>query len=123
MEMRTGKSFEESVGPIMRDYDSFTECMSRDPIYIKKDPKLKQPPTPAANIQQPEGGKASGKKGGKKGSRPNPYERPTRTQYYNQHQSDNSWRSSSWNDYPYKRDTWSKEDGYRSSDWKSSNSR
>ena len=123
MEMRTGKSFAESIGPIMRDYDSFTECMSRDPIYVKKDPKLKPPTgTPTGNPPA-DGGKASGKKGGKKGSRPTPYDRYNRNPNYNQYQQDQSWKSSTWNDHSYKRDTWSKEDGYRSSDWKSSNSR
>lgn len=111
MDMRTGKSFAESIGPIMRDYDSFTECMSREPIYIKKDPKSKQPTPPGNGSQQIDGGKASGKKGGKKGSRPTPYERYGRNQNYNQYQSDSSWKGSTWNDQSYKRDTWSKEDG------------
>ena len=106
MEMRTGKSFAESIGPIMRDYDSFTECMSRDPIYVKKDPKLK-PPTGTPTVNPPaDGGKAAGKKGGKKGSRPTPYDRYNRNPNYNQYQQDQSWKSSTWNDHSYKRDTW-----------------
>lgn len=90
--MRTGKSFAESIGPIMRDYDSFTECMSREPIYIKKDPKLKQLTPPGNGSQQTDGGKASGKKG----SRPTPYERYGRNQNYHQYQSEGSWKGSTW---------------------------
>ena len=98
--------FAESIGPIMRDYDSFTECMSRDPIYVKKDPKLK-PPTGTPTVNPPaDGGKAAGKKGGKKGSRPTPYDRYNRNPNYNQYQQDQSWKSSTWNDHSYKRDTW-----------------
>ena len=30
MDLRSGKSFEESTKVLMRDYDAFTECMSRE---------------------------------------------------------------------------------------------
>ena len=31
MELRGGKAWDEAVQPIMRDYDTFTECMNREP--------------------------------------------------------------------------------------------
>lgn len=40
LELRGGRTWEEAVGPIQRDYDTFTECMGREPIHIIKNPKL-----------------------------------------------------------------------------------
>ena len=39
LELRGGKTWDEATGPIQRDYDTFTECMGRDPVNIVKPPK------------------------------------------------------------------------------------
>lgn len=36
LEMRSGKTFEEVTAILMRDYDSFSECVSRDPLQTQK---------------------------------------------------------------------------------------
>jgi len=97
MEMRTGKPFKECIAPIMRDYDSFVECMNREPVYTKKDPKK-------TVREQEYGGKAGGKKG-RNNPKSNPYERPPRTSSYG---SDGSWKSSSWSG-ANKKEQWSSE--------------
>ena len=97
MDMKTGKPFKECIAPIMRDYDSFVECMNREPVYAKKDPKK-------TVREQEYGGKAGGKKG-RNNPKSNPYERPPRTSSYG---SDGSWKSSSWSG-ANKKEQWSSE--------------
>lgn len=36
LEMRSGKTFEEVSAALMKDYDSFSECMSREPLHTTK---------------------------------------------------------------------------------------
>eukprot|EP00435_Cladocopium_sp_Y103_P013637 s2457_g3.t1 len=36
LEMRSGKTFAETSSTLMKDFDSFTECMNREPTQIKK---------------------------------------------------------------------------------------
>ena len=106
MELRTGKPFKECIGPIMRDYDSFVECMNRDPVYVKKDIKKTTPP-PADVV-----GKASGKKGQRR-QYSGPYDKtslPNTT-------SDTSWRSGSWNNQYHKKEPWSAEPTWKAG-WK-----
>ena len=98
MKLRTGKPFKECIGPIMRDYDSFVECMNRDPVYVKKD--IKKTTSPPADV----GGKAVGKKGQRR-QHSGPYDRATRSNTT----LDNSWRSSSWNSQYHKKESWSAE--------------
>lgn len=65
LELRAGRSWDEATGPIQRDYDTFTECMGRDPIQIVKPPK-----TGGKSNQEAPFGKAKGKH---KSPRPQPY--------------------------------------------------
>ena len=65
LELRGGKSWDEAAGPLQRDYDTFTECMGRDPVNIVKPPK-----TGGKSNTEVQPGKAKGKY---KAPRPQPY--------------------------------------------------
>lgn len=65
LELRGGKSWDEAAGPLQRDYDTFTECMGRDPVNIVKPPK-----TGGKSNTEVQPGKAKGKH---KAPRPQPY--------------------------------------------------
>lgn len=84
MDLRGGKNFEESAKVLMRDYDAFTECMSREPA-VKKDPNKVKTQQVYDNP-----GKGDGKSKTKdKGKRYQPY-------YDNRQREDRSWKSQSW---------------------------
>ena len=85
MDLRSGKSFEESTKVLMRDYDAFTECMSREPA-VKKDTNKSKQTTPYDTPS-----KGHGKSKTKdKGKRYQPY-------YDNRPRDDRPWRSQGWN--------------------------
>eukprot|EP00435_Cladocopium_sp_Y103_P004623 s893_g1.t1 len=111
LEMRSGKTFAETTAVLMKDYDAFTECMSREPTQIKK-PSSTQP------RQELKGqGKGNTKSG--KPSRPTPYSRPSRN--WGQPSSERYDRTStSWQSYPRPEDkSWAKDSW--AADWKSNN--
>ena len=67
MEMRSGKTFNEVVPTLMKDFDSFSECMAREPTLTKR---------PASASRQGES-KGPGKGNSKsKSPRPGPYNQP-----------------------------------------------
>ena len=108
LELRGGKTWEEAVAPLQRDYDTFTECMGREPVHIVKPPKS--------------GGKSNtdpNPKGkGKHKSRSQPYARTSKggyqQEYHNPKFQSNSWASynnsqSSWQQdqrTPWNNDQW-----------------
>ena len=111
LEMRGGKTFHETTTMLMKDYDSFTECMNREPSQIIK----KTSPTTTAKTEAKSAGKGNTKSG--KSSRPTPYTRPTgRWQWEPNDKSEKA--SGSWQGNPKQeeRQTW-KKDAW-SSDWK-----
>ena len=78
LELRGGKTWDEATGPIQRDYDTFTECMGREPVNIVRPPKS--------------GGKSNtdtlGKsKGKQRVFRPQPYNRPYKGGYGYNHEA------------------------------------
>ena len=73
MEMRAGKTFDETVAVLMKDYDLFTECMTREPSSSAP----KRPQTPTKNNNEAKGqGKTNTKSG--KNARYQPYQRSPR---------------------------------------------
>lgn len=112
MELRGGKAWDEAIQPIMRDYDTFTECMNREPANIvKKQP----PPKPPAGDGY---GKAKGKT--KTKDRWTPYPRRDRNQQqtwndHNSQRNSSSWNSSSGSQGQSDRNNWQNDSW--SSDW------
>lgn len=111
LEMRGGRTFMEATALIMKDYDSFTECMSREPTQTTK-----KPAQPAAAKADTKGyGKGNTKSG--KGTRPSPYSRPTKQGTWHKEEgydkASNQWQGSQKQDdkQRWQKDTWS-------SDWK-----
>ena len=105
MDLRGGKNFEESAKVLMRDYDAFTECMSREPS-VKKDPNKNK-----SSTQYEAPGKGSGKSKTKdKGKRYQPY-------YDNRQKEDKSWKSQGWGH----NNRWQQDDRYQQ-DWRSQSS-
>lgn len=105
-EMRSGRSFEDSVAPIMRDYDTFTECMARDL------PKQDKKPSSPVKSEAKGGGKTQTKAG--KSNRFQPY-RSSRPWQHNNADSP-STRPSTWNN-DYKQ-AWSPSSTWGGGDWK-----
>ena len=97
MEAGYGDEDRETLQGVHSSYDSFVECMNREPVYTKKDPKKNA-------REQDYGGKAGGKKR-RNNPKSNPYERPPRASSYG---SDGSWKSSSWSG-ANKKEQWSSE--------------
>eukprot|EP00435_Cladocopium_sp_Y103_P041998 s2661_g11.t1 len=103
LDMRAGRTFSEATALLMKDFDAFTECMSREPTHIKKTPSMTN------KTEQKGQGKGNTKSG--KATRPSPYSRPSRpwnsyqperqdraasTWQGNQRPDDNSWQRDSW---------------------------
>ena len=86
LELRGGRTWEEAVGPIQRDYDTFTECMGREPIHIIKNPKLGGKTNTEVN---PKG------KGKHRQPQPHPYGRQHKGGYQQESQNQRS-QPSSW---------------------------
>ena len=114
LEMRSGRTFPECTALLMKDYDSFTECMSRESTQQKK-----ATPTITTTKSESKGsGKANTKSG--KGARAAPYSRPTGRWQWEANEkpdrSSGSWQSNSKQEEKaaWKRDGWS-------SDWKTTN--
>ncbi len=88
LELRGGKTWEEAAGPLQRDYDTFTECMGREPVHIVKPPKTGGKSNTESN---PKG------KGKYKQPRPQPYGKPSKggyqQEYYNPKSQSSSWTS------------------------------
>ena len=112
LDMRAGKTFVESTTTLMKDYDAFSECMSREPTQtLKRTPATA--PTPKTE-QQKGSGKGNTKSG--KNARSNPYGRASKP--WGGSSSDRSdrgniqWQTSQKNDDK----NWSKESW--SSDWR-----
>ena len=111
LEMRGGRTFTEATAVIMKDYDSFTECMSRESTQTAK-----KPAQPATTKVDTKGyGKGNTKSG--KGTRPSPYSRPSKPGQWNKEESydrtSTQWQGSQKQD---DKQRWQK-DGW-SSDWK-----
>ena len=111
LDMRSGKTFAESTAVLMKDYDSFAECMSREPVQTKK----VQPAAPPPRTDQKGYGKGNNKSG--KTYRTAPYTktpRPWSTSPADRHdKGSNSWQARSKGDDKgtWQKDTWG-------SDWK-----
>lgn len=111
LDLRAGKTFVESTATIMKDYDSFSECMSREPTQGTK--KTQAAPTTPKGDQKGYG-KGNTKSG--KTSRSNPYGRPQKNWgNYGSDRGDknaSTWQSSQKSeDRSWSKDSWS-------SDWK-----
>ena len=106
--MRSGSTFEEAVATVMRDYDSFSECMGREST-------LKQPKTPAKPVADSH--KGSGKTNTKSNkTRPSSWSRSPRASW-SQNQQDR--QQSPRHSQPYEdKSSWGKRDW--SDDWHSS---
>ena len=105
MDLRSGKSFEESSKVLMRDYDAFTECMSREPAVKKEPHKVKQ--TQVTETYSKGSGKSKSKD---KNKRYQPY-------HDNRQRDDKSWKSQSWGH----NNKWQQDDKSQS-DWRSQSS-
>jgi hypothetical protein len=111
LEMRGGRTFVEATSVIMKDYDSFTECMSREPTQTTKKPVNTSP----SKTEVKGYGKGSTKSG--KGTRPSPYSRPTKTwpgsASDRSDKAQNQWQGSPRHEdkQAWQKDSWS-------SDWK-----
>jgi len=114
LEMRGGRTFSESTTAIMRDYDSFTECMNREPTNI-----IKKASTNATAKPEPPKGQGKGNTKSGKGTRAPTYTRQTKPwswgPYERADKASVSWQSSSKQEdkQGWQRDAWS-------SDWKTS---
>ena len=89
LELRGGRTWDEAAGPLQRDYDTFTECMGRDPVHIVKPPKNGGKSNTGPN---PKG------KGKYKQPRSQPYGRPNKGGYQQEYYTPRS-QSSSWTSY------------------------
>lgn len=110
LEMRGGRTFMEATAVIMKDYDSFTECMNRESTQSVK----KAASTSPVKTEVKGYGKGNTKSG--KGTRPSPYSRPTKSWSWSgsdrSDKAQNQWQGSSKEDkQAWQKDTWS-------SDWK-----
>eukprot|EP00435_Cladocopium_sp_Y103_P035752 s1402_g9.t1 len=103
LEMRAGKTFAETTAMLMKDFDAFTECMSREPTHIKK------PSNAAPKTEQKGYGKGNTKSG--KPTRPSPYSRPQRP--WSTHQPDRNDRGSS----PWQGNQRSDDKGWQKDSW------
>ena len=114
LEMRGGRTFSESTTAIMKDYDSFTECMNREPTNI-----IKKASTNATAKPEPPKGQGKGNTKSGKGTRVPTYTRQTKPwswgPYDRADKASASWQSSSKQEdkQGWQRDAWS-------SDWKTS---
>lgn len=81
LEMRSGRSFEEVTSILMKDFDAFSECMSRDPVQPGRGKQ-----SPAKSSDNKGSGKANTKS---KNHRFQPYRQPWRS---NQNQYDRSYQ-------------------------------
>ena len=109
MEMRAGKTFDETVVILMKDYDIFSECMTREPSTTT----TKRPQTPTKNTNEAKGqGKTNTKSG--KNARYQPYQRQPRqwSFHYDKQQtydkaSDRSYSQQAESKAPWHKDSWS----------------
>ena len=96
LELRGGRTWEEAVGPLQRDYDTFTECMGREPVHIVKPPKS--------------GGKSNNDviakgKGKHKQPRSQPYGKTSKGGYQQEYYNPRS-QPSSWTSYSNSQSSW-----------------
>ena len=112
LDMRAGKSFSESTCLLMKDYDSFSECMSREPTQVTK---KSTPATPAPKGELKGSGKGNTKSG--KTARAAPYTKGNRSwgssTYDRQEKGSHPWQNSqkSEDKQHWGKDSWS-------SDWR-----
>lgn len=104
--MRSGETFDAAVTPLMKDFDTFTECMAREPAPTKRQV------TPDRSTMRKGNGKAN-----QKGQRPHrfqPYGRSPRSWTAGQQDAAGPKTSSSWSSDS--RPDWQREPW--TSDWK-----